>query len=87
MFLDWDPRYLYRKLFGDDGREWRTSSPISARLFGTPNRTAARASPRPARSGGPSSPGHAELIDAWGERAEEMIRGVHPGQRGPVLPS
>ena len=60
-------------------RVWRTSSPTSAHRPGIPNRTGARASPRPVLSWRAEFPEHAEMIDAWGERAEEMISGVIQG--------
>jgi 2-haloacid dehalogenase len=79
VFLDWDPRYLYRKLFGDDEaamedflanvctRDWHIEQDRGQNI-------AEACAERRAKF-----PEHAEMIDAWGERGQEMIRGVIQG--------
>jgi 2-haloacid dehalogenase len=75
VLLDWNPRYLYRKLFaGDDAAmerfltevctmEWHHAHDLGA----PPGRTC----PELARA----HPEQAELIWAWSRRSEEMISG------------
>jgi 2-haloacid dehalogenase len=79
VFLDWDPRYLYRKLFaGDEAAmeqfltnictpEWHAEQDLG--------RSVAEA----CLSLASSRPEHAAFILAWGERSEEMIGGVIEG--------
>jgi 2-haloacid dehalogenase len=79
VFLDWDPRYLYRKLFGDDvaGMEDFLANVCTPAWHSEQDRgqniSEACAELRA------EFPEHAEMIDAWGERAEEMISGVIQG--------
>jgi 2-haloacid dehalogenase len=74
VLLDWDPRYLYRKLFVDDGEMERFLDEIctlewhSAHDLGVP---ASRSTAELAIA----HPEHAELISAWATRSEEMISG------------
>jgi 2-haloacid dehalogenase len=74
VLLDWNPRYLYRKLFDDDRELERFLSEIctlewhAAHDRGVP---VARSCAELAAA----HPDHAELIHAWGERSEEMIGG------------
>jgi 2-haloacid dehalogenase len=76
VFLDWDPRYLYRKLFGDDvaGMEDFLANICTPVWHSEQDRGQSIAEACAERRA--KFPGHAELIDAWGERAEEMVRGV-----------
>ena len=79
VFLDWDPRYLYRKLFGGDlaAREeflanvttpaWHAEQDLGRSVV---EACAALAAEHPAQ---------APLILAWGQRSEEMIGGVIQG--------
>jgi 2-haloacid dehalogenase len=76
VFLDWDPRYLYAKLFGDDVEgmerflaevcttEWHDRQDMGEPI--------AEACAELARA----HPEQAELIGAWYERGEEMVRAV-----------
>jgi 2-haloacid dehalogenase len=79
VFLDWDPRYLYRKLFGDDvvGMEHFLTNICTTPWHVEQDRgqsiSEACAELRA------EFPDYAELIDAWGERSEEMINGVIEG--------
>ncbi len=79
MFLDWDPRYLYSKLFGDDvvGMEDFLANVCTPAWHAEQDRgrsISEACAERRARF-----PEHAEMIDAWCERAEEMISGVIQG--------
>jgi len=79
VFLDWDPRNLYSKLFGDDvaGMEHFLANICTTAWHVEQDRgqniAEACAELRA------EFPEYAELIDAWGERSEEMIRGVIEG--------
>ena len=78
VFLDWDPRHLYRKLFADEAEmEWFLTEICSPawhaphdRGISTTASCAELASRRPQFS---------ELIWAWSTRSEEMIGGVDAG--------
>jgi 2-haloacid dehalogenase len=74
VLLDWNPRYLYRKLFDDEGEmeyflsavctlEWHHDNDLGVPLDGTCGRLAAE------------HPEYAQMIWAWGRRSEEMIGG------------
>ena len=79
VFLDWDPRYLYRKLFAGDEvamesflanvctPAWHFEQDLGRSVVEACSTLAA------------SRPEYAELVLAWGERSEEMIGGVIPG--------
>jgi 2-haloacid dehalogenase len=78
VLLDWNPRYLYRKLFDDEAEmemflrdvctmEWHAAHDRGVPLAQSCAALAA------------SHPEHAELIRAWGERSEEMIAGPIQG--------
>lgn len=79
VFLDWDPRHLYRKLLGDDvaAMEDFLANVCTPAWHAEQDRgqsiTEACAERRA------KFPEYAELIDAWGERADEMISGVIEG--------
>jgi 2-haloacid dehalogenase len=79
VFLDWDPRYLYSKLFGDDvvGMEHFLTNICTTPWHVEQDR--GQAVPEACAQLRAQYPEHAELIDAWGERSEEMIRGVIQG--------
>ncbi len=74
VLLDWDPRYLYRKLFDDEAEMNRFLSEVCtlewhhAHDLGVP----------PEETVPPlieAHPDHAELIWAWPRRSEEMVAG------------
>jgi 2-haloacid dehalogenase len=78
VLLDWNPRYLYRKLFDDEPAMERFLSEVctldwhDAHDRGVPfERSCAELAAR--------HPEQAELIWAWGRRSEEMIGGPIPG--------
>jgi 2-haloacid dehalogenase len=74
VLLDWDPRYLYRKLFEDEAEmerflaevctmDWHHQHDLGIPFAESCAALAAR------------HPDQAELIHAWGERSEEMEGG------------
>jgi 2-haloacid dehalogenase len=79
VLLDWDPRYLYRKLFGDDevAMEAFLANICSPAWHAEQDRGKSVAVACAELSA--EHPGHAELINAWAERGEEMIGGVLEG--------
>jgi len=79
VFLDWDPRYLYRKLFGDDvaGMEDFLANICTPAWHAEQDRGHSVAEACAERRA--KFPDYADLIDAWGERADEMISGVIEG--------
>jgi FMN phosphatase YigB (HAD superfamily) len=82
VFLDWEPRYLYRKLFAGDEAAmehflanvctpaWHAEQDLGRSVVEACTALAA------------SRPEHAEMILAWGQRSEEMIGGVISGSVG-----
>jgi 2-haloacid dehalogenase len=79
VFLDWDPRYLYRNLFGDDvdAMEHFLSEICTPAWHSEQDRGQSIAEACAERK--TKFPEYAALIDAWGERSEEMIDGVIDG--------
>jgi 2-haloacid dehalogenase len=78
VLLDWNPRYLYRKLIDDDQEMSRFLDEVctprwhDAHDRGVPmEESCAQLAAR--------HPEQADLIWAWGRRSEEMISGVIPG--------
>jgi 2-haloacid dehalogenase len=78
VLLDWDPRYLYRRLIADEAEmeafltrictmEWH-----AAHDRGVPFAESCAALAA-------AHPDHAALIHAWGERSEEMLAGQIDG--------
>lgn len=78
VFLDWDPRHLYRKLIADDSEleyflqeicppDWHAEQDLGRPIAES---CAARAR---------EYPEYAPLILAWAERNEEMVAGVMEG--------
>ena len=74
VLLDWNPRYLYRKLFEDEAEmehflstvctlEWHHDNDLGVPLEQTCGRLAAE------------HPEYAQMIWAWARRSEEMIAG------------
>jgi 2-haloacid dehalogenase len=81
VLLDWNPRYLYRKLIDDEAElerflgeictmEWHTAHDLGVPVAESSARLAA------------AHPEYTELINAWGERSEEMIAGAIEGSVG-----
>jgi 2-haloacid dehalogenase len=78
VLLDWDPRYLYRRLISDEEEmerflrdvctmEWHEANDLGVPFEVTCAQLAAE------------HPDHAELIWAWGRRTEEMVGGPIDG--------
>jgi len=78
VLLDWDPRYLYRRLIDDEAEmerflrhvctmEWHEANDLGVPFEVTCAQLAAE------------HPDRAELIWAWGRRSEEMVRGPIDG--------
>lgn len=79
VLLDWDPRHLYRKLFGPDevamddflahvcSPEWHALQDLGKATAEACAELAAE------------HPGQAEMINAWAERNEEMVAGAISG--------
>ena len=79
VLLDWDPRHLYRKLFGADvaamddfladvcSPAWHEQQDLGKSTAQACTELAAQ------------HPGQADLIKAWAERNEEMVRGAIGG--------
>ena len=74
VLIDWDPRYLYRRLFADPAEmesflarictsEWHRAHDLGADIAESCRRLAAL------------HPGYAAEIMAWAERSEEMVAG------------
>jgi 2-haloacid dehalogenase len=79
VLIDWNPRYLYRKLFaGDD-----TAMEHFLATVCTPAWNAQQDAGRPFAEACASLkseyPAHADLIDAWIARQQEMVAGPIPG--------
>ncbi|HYR90419.1 MAG TPA: HAD family phosphatase, partial [Terriglobia bacterium] len=79
VVIDWNPRYLYRKLF--NGNE--TAMEYFLAAVCTSSWNAQQDAGRPFADGCGSlkrlHPDKAKLIDAWFERYEEMLGGEIPG--------
>ena len=78
VFLDWDPRHLYRKLFEDEAEMEFFLAQICSPAWHAPHdrgvSTAASCAELASRH-----PQFSELIWAWSTRSEEMIGGVDAG--------
>jgi 2-haloacid dehalogenase len=79
VLIDWNPRYLYRKLFaGDDAAMEHFLATVC-----TPSWNAQQDAGRPFAEACASLkseyPAHADLIDAWIARQQEMVAGSIPG--------
>jgi 2-haloacid dehalogenase len=78
VFLDWDPRHLYRKLFADEGEMELFLAEICSPAWHAPHdsgvSTAASCTELAC-----TYPQFSDLIWAWSTRSEEMISGVDAG--------
>lgn len=78
VLLDWDPRYLYRKLFADEAEmEAFLRDVCTMQWHAAHDRGVPFAQSCPALAA--VHPQHAELIEAWGTRSEEMVAGQIDG--------
>jgi len=79
VLIDWNPRYLYRKLFaGDDAAMEHFLANICTSSWNA-QQDAGRSFAEGSASLKLEHPGHAELIDAWFQRHEEMLAGPISG--------
>ena len=79
VLIDWNPRYLYRKLFnGDDAAMEHFLATICTSSWNA-QQDAGRPFAEACASLKLDYPGYADLIDAWIERQSEMITGPIPG--------
>jgi len=78
VLVDWNPRHLYRQLFDDEADmecflaeicslEWHVAHDLGHDIEASCAELAAR------------HPEHADLIRAWADRSEEMVRGAIDG--------
>src|SRR5947209_11082146 len=78
VLLDWDPRYLYRKLFDDEAEMERFLAEVCTMQWHHQHDTGVPFSESCAALAA-RHPDQAELIMAWGERNEEMEGGEIEG--------
>jgi len=79
VLLDWNPRHLYRKLFnGDEAAMERFLGEICTMAWHLQH-DAGRPFAETCAELKREHPGHAALIDAFGERHDEMTAGAIPG--------
>ncbi len=77
VLLDWDPRYLYRKLFDDEREMERFLAEVCTLEWHAAHDRGIPVGQSCARLAA-AHPEQAELIMAWGSRSEEMIAGEIP---------
>jgi 2-haloacid dehalogenase len=79
VLIDWDPRYLYRKLFaGDDGAMEHFLANVCSSSWNA-QQDAGRPFAEACASLKLEHPRHSEMIDAWFQRHEEMLAGPIAG--------
>src|SRR5215472_15206383 len=76
--IDWDPRHLYRKLFDDEAAMEDFLAAVCTNEWNR-GQDAGRSSAEAARLLKAVHPHHAELIDAYGLRFDEMMAGPIAG--------
>ena len=77
VLLDWNPRYLYRKLFDDEREMERFLAEVCTMEWHSQHDRGVPFS-RSSAELAAAHPEHAELIAAWGARSEEMVAGEIP---------
>jgi 2-haloacid dehalogenase len=78
VLLDWNPRHLYRKLFGDEAEMERFLDQVCSPAWHASHDRGASTEASCAELAG-RHPEFSELIWAWSTRSEEMIGGVDAG--------
>jgi 2-haloacid dehalogenase len=79
VVVDWNPRYLYRKLFnGNDSALEHFLATVCTQSWNE-QQDAGRTFADACASLKLTHPGEAELIDAWFQRYDEMLAGEIPG--------
>jgi 2-haloacid dehalogenase len=79
VLIDWNPRYLYRELFDGDERAMEHFLETVCTPDWNDQQDAGRTFADACASLKLDHPAHAELIDAWIERYEEMLGGAISG--------
>jgi 2-haloacid dehalogenase len=79
VLVDWDPRYLYRKLFAQDEAAMEHFLANVCTTHWNSQQDAGRSFAEACALLKQDYPGHAEYIDAWFERHEEMLGGTIEG--------
>jgi 2-haloacid dehalogenase len=79
VLIDWNPRYLYRKLFNGKEREMEHFLATVCTSSWNEKQDAGRPFAEGCAVLKAAYPGHAELIDAWFDHYEEMLGGVIEG--------
>jgi 2-haloacid dehalogenase len=79
VLIDWNPRYLYRQLFDGDERAMEHFLETVCTPDWNDQQDAGRTFADACASLKLDHPAHAELIDAWIERYEEMLGGAISG--------
>src|SRR6516162_8694062 len=77
VLLDWDPRYLYRKLFDEEAQMNRFLAEVCTMEWHDAHDRGKPAEVSCAELAA-SHPEHEELIWAWTRRSEEMVAGPIP---------
>jgi 2-haloacid dehalogenase len=78
VLLDWNPRHLYRKLFGNEAEMERFLDEICSPAWHAPHDRGASTAASCAELAS-AHPQFSKLIWAWSRRSEEMIGGVDAG--------
>ncbi len=79
VLLDWDPRHLYRKLFGADVAAMDDFLAHVCSPAWHAQQDLGRATAEACAELAAEHPGQAEMINAWAERNEEMVAGAIDG--------
>ena len=75
VLIDWNPRYLYRKLFGGDDEAMEHFLANVCTSSWNARQDAGRTLAEACASLKLDHPSHAEMIDAWFQRNDEMLAG------------
>jgi 2-haloacid dehalogenase len=79
VLLDWDPRHLYRKLFGADVAAMDDFLAHVCTPAWHAQQDLGKATAQACAELAAEHPGQAEMINAWAERNEEMVAGAIDG--------
>ncbi len=79
VLLDWNPRYLYREMFGQEADMERFLAEVCTLDWHVANDLGGRPVRENCRELARAHPDQAEAIMAWTQRSEEMIGGEIPG--------
>ncbi len=79
VLLDWDPRHLYRKLFGADVAAMDEFLAHVCSPAWHKQQDLGKSTDEACAELAAEHPGQAEMINAWAQRNEEMVAGVIDG--------